>query len=65
MEHFHLPLGMWLIGIILSVLCFIVEITIHRRTKANFEIPIKEPGVTQSTPESGDEQNSVVEDIKH
>ena len=57
MEHFHLPLGMWLIGIILSVLCFIVEITIHRRTKAKIEIPMKEPGPTQSTPES--------EDIKH
>ena len=42
-----------------------LEITIHRRTKAKIEIPIKEPGVTQSTPESGDEQNSVVEDIKH
>ena len=26
MEHFHLPLGMWFVGILLSVFCFLAEI---------------------------------------
>ena len=32
MEHFHLPLGMWMIGIVISLLCFIAEIIKHRKT---------------------------------
>ena len=26
MEHFHLPLGMWFVGILISLFCFIAEI---------------------------------------
>ena len=31
MEHFHLPLGLWFVGILISLLGFIAEIIIHRR----------------------------------
>ena len=30
MEHFHLPLGMWMVGILISLLFFIAEIIKHR-----------------------------------
>ena len=30
MEHFHLPLGMWMVGIVISLLFFIAEIIKHR-----------------------------------
>ena len=30
MEHFHLPLGMWMVGIVTSLLFFIAEIIKHR-----------------------------------
>ena len=26
MEHFHLPLGMWFVGILISLICFLAEI---------------------------------------
>ena len=26
MEHFHLPLGMWFVGILISLFCFLAEI---------------------------------------
>ena len=32
MEHFYLPLGMWMVGILISLLCFIAEIIKHRKT---------------------------------
>ena len=32
MEHFHLPLGIWMVGILISLLCFIAEIIKHRKT---------------------------------
>ena len=32
MEHFHLPLGMWFVGILISLLCFVAEIIKHRKT---------------------------------
>ena len=53
MEHFYLPLGMWMIGILLSVLGFIAEIIIHRRRKSH-----------QMSPESEDNHNSYVEEIE-
>ena len=28
-EHFHLPLGMWCVGILISIFCFVAEIIIH------------------------------------
>ena len=67
MEHFYFPLGLWLVGILLSVLCFIAELIIHRLRKSKTDIPkarLEEPGVTQSTPQSEDGHNSDVEDIE-
>ena len=67
MEHFYFPLGLWLVGILLSVLCFLAEIIIHRLRKSKTDIPkarLEEPGVTQSTPQSEDGHNSDVEDIE-
>ena len=67
MEHFYFPLGMWLVGILLSVFSFLAEIIIHRLGKSKTDIPnarLEEPGVTQSTPELEDGQNSNVEDLE-
>ena len=67
MEHFYFPLGLWVVGILLSVLCFIAELIIHRLRKSKTDIPkarLEEPGVTQSTPQSEDRHNSDVEDIE-
>ena len=50
MEHFHLPLGMWMIGIVISLLCFIAEIIKHRKN----DVPmarLKEPRATMITAE--------------
>ena len=58
MEHFYFPLGLWLVGILLSVFCLLTEIIIQRLGKS------KNPDVTQSTPESEDGHNSNVEDTK-
>ena len=43
MEHFHLPLGMWFVGILISLLCFIAEIIKHRKT--NVPMARQEPSV--------------------
>ena len=67
MEHFYFPLGLWLVGILLSVLCLLAELIIHRLRKSKPDIPkarLEEPGVTQSTPQSEDGHNSDVEDIE-
>ena len=67
MEHFYFPLGMWLVGILLSVFSFLAEIIIHRLGKSKTDIPntrLEEPGVTQSTSESEDGHNSNVEDLE-
>ena len=58
MEHFYFPLGLWLVGILLSVFSFLAEIIIHRLGKS------KKPDVTQSTPELEDGHNSNVEDLE-
>ena len=36
MEHFHLPIGMWFVGTLISIFCFLVEIIINwiRKRKA-------------------------------
>ena len=34
MEHFHLPFGIWFVGIPISILCFVAEI-IHHRTQVS------------------------------
>ena len=67
MEHFYFPLGLWLVGILLSVFSFLAEIIIHRLRKSKTDIPntrLEEPGVTQSTPGLEDGHNSNVEDIE-
>ena len=66
MEHFIFPLGTWLIGILLSVLCLIVEIIFHCVRKRQTDVPLAglgDPGVAQSTKESEVELISDVEDI--
>ena len=61
MEHFRLPIGLWLVGLVISVLCLLAEIIYHRMT----DVPIAmQPRVTQSTPELEVEHNSHVEDIE-
>lgn len=63
MIHFYFPLGMWLVGILLSVFCFLTEIIILRLGKSKTDVPntrLEDPGVTQSTPESEDGHNSNV-----
>ena len=67
-EHFYFPLGLWLVGILLSAFCLLAEISIHRLRKSETDIPmarLEEPDVTQSTLESEDGHNSDVEDIKN
>ena len=39
MEHFYFPLGVWLVGNILAVLCFPTEIIFYRLTKSKSEEP--------------------------
>ena len=59
MEHFYFPLGMWLVGIFLSVFCFAGEIIIHRLSKTDVPVArLEEPDVSQSTPGSETSQRS-------
>ena len=30
LEHFHFPLGLWILGILLSIFFFLAEIIFHR-----------------------------------
>ena len=56
MEHFHLPLGMWVVGTLISLLFFIAEIIIHHRRKSKTSVAmltaVEKPRVTPSTPVS-------------
>ena len=66
MEHFYFPLGLWLVGILLSAFCLLAEISIHRLRKSETDIPmarLEEPDVTQST-ELENGNNSDVEDLE-
>ena len=56
MEHFHLPLGLWFVGILISLFCFLAELILHRKTNVPMA-RLEEPRVTQSTPESEGEHN--------
>ena len=63
MKHFYFSLGMWVVGILLSVFCLLTEIIIHRLRKPKTHTPkarLEEPSVTQSTPESEDGHKSDV-----
>ena len=67
MEHFYFPLGLWLVGTVLSVFCLLAEVIIHRLRKSKTDVPkarLEEPDVTQSTSESEDGHTSNVEDIE-
>ena len=67
MEHFYFPLGLWLVGILLSVFSFLAEIIIHRLGKSKTDIPntrLEELGVTKSNPGLEDGHNSNVEDLE-
>ena len=59
MKHFYFALGMWVVGILLSVFCLLTEIIVHR-----LSLSTEEPGVTQSSPELEDGHNSNVEDLE-
>ena len=52
MEHFYFPGGLWLIGILLSVLALLAEIIIRTLRKSKTDVAIEKPGVTKSTLES-------------
>ena len=52
MEHFYFPLGLLFVGILVSILCFIAEISIHCIRKFKTKVPnvrLVEPVVTQSS----------------
>ena len=48
MEHFLLPLGMLMAGLVVSTIILLVEIIIHRKTKVT-STPQEETSVAQST----------------
>ena len=50
MEHFHLPLGLWFVGILISLFCFVAEI-INRRRKS------KVPDKAREVPAGGSTQH--------
>ena len=63
MEHFYFPLGMWLVGILLSAVFLLAEIIIHRLRKPETKVAIaklEEPTVTQSTPPESENLEEMV-----
>ena len=67
MEHFYFPLGVLLVGLILSAIILLTELIIHRLRKPKIDTIkplLEESSVTQSPPESEDGHKSDVEDIK-
>ena len=54
MEHFHLPLGMWFVGILISLFCFLAEIINNRRRKSKnkTEVPMEPQEDPRVTPQS-------------
>ena len=52
MEHFYFPLGMWLVGILLSAIFLLAEIIIHCLRKPETDVAIakvEEPSVVLKT----------------
>ena len=63
MEHFYFPLGLWLVGLILSAIFLLTEIILNRRRKSKTDVAtakLEESTVTQSTPESGNLEEMVL-----
>ena len=60
MEHFHLPLGMWFVGILISLFCFLAEIIINRRRKSKnkTDVPMAPQEDLRVTPQSESSQRS-------
>ena len=52
MEHFHLPIGIWVVGILISLFCFVTEIIVNRRRKSKSMATQEDPGETEPTSES-------------
>ena len=58
MEHFYFPLGLWLAGLVISVICFLAEIILNYiRKRSNRDVPM-------STPDLEVEHKSNVNDIE-
>ena len=58
MEHFYFPLGLWLAGLVISVICLLAEIILNYiRKRPNRNVPM-------STPDLEVEHNSNVDDIE-
>ena len=63
MEHFYFPLGMWLVGILLSAVFLLAEIISHRLRKPKTDVAIakvEEPSMTQSTPPESENLEEMV-----
>ena len=63
LKHFYFPLGMWLVGILLSAIFLLAEIIIHRLRKPKTDVAIakvEEPSVTQSTPPESENLEEMV-----
>ena len=41
MEHFYFPLGLWFVGLLISLISFIAEIVIHRIRKSKSDVPLE------------------------
>ena len=61
MEHFYLPLGLWIVGLLLSTIFLLAEI-IHSRTRKSQTL--EEASVTQSTAESENLGEMVLSDTE-
>ena len=59
MEHFHLPIGILIVGLVLSAIFLLAEIIMHCKTKVSMATQ-EEPRVSQSTAESEIEHNTDV-----
>ena len=46
-EHFYFPLGLWLVGVVLSAVFFLTEIIINRKSKKN--VPMLTPEVEHNS----------------
>ena len=67
MEHFYFPLGMWLVGILLSAVFLLAEIISHRLRKPKTDVAIakvEEPSMTQSTPPESENLEEMVPKTK-
>ena len=52
MEHFNLPLGIWMVGLLISLFCFLAEIMVNRGRKTKNMATQEDPAVTKLSPES-------------